>query len=160
MKSVPECKHLRFYVPNWETILVVHAVAMRWGLSRVGPSVSGLRGGRRARVGADHRAHSSLRSGFRSTFLLSVEPSRTAQGVVIPSQLGPSAASFSAENRGQRTTRRPGWTTSDLRGKVLLDGRICSEVLAHFLLQKFWVCPRKKETRCGEKEEKVERRVV
>lgn len=88
MKSVPECKHLRFYVPNWETILVVHAVAMRWRLSRVGPQCERAEGREESasRGRSPIPQFTSLRVSVDISPLSWTEPNRTGGWDSVPAR--------------------------------------------------------------------------
>lgn len=146
MSQFPDCVHLRFYASNWETITVVQSPRPRGGArAELGPSASGPRGGRRAR-GEDLRAHGSPRSGLAPTFLCSEEPSRAEPNRTEGRDSVPTWTFSGDVLRGKARTKKDtqaGWTTSESRGEK--SWRICSEVVAPFLLQKLSVSKKNRD---------------
>lgn len=90
---------------------------MRWRSSRVGPQCERAEGREEGASRGRSRAHISLRSGLASTFLPSVEPSRTAQ---VGRHSAPTWTFSDVVLSGKARTKKDtqaGRTTSDLRGE-------------------------------------------
>lgn len=141
--------------PNLETLLVVHAAAMRWSLSREGAQCERVEGReeRASRVRSPSPQITSLRPSADISPLARTEPNRKVGRDSVPTW------TFSGVVlRGKAWTKKDtqaGWTTSDLRGeKSCWTGESARKWSLLFFLQK--LCVQEKKRRGAEKGGKSE----